>query len=154
MGAGRKTSSYGGYSDSGSSQVSQAGQRRNLQLDLGGVIFGCTRDTFKGLPRHHFAYVEYIVVGMPLFLFNYSDRTLHGIFKAVSEGELDINPSGWTTGGKGKTQYPAQVRCELYLQCPSLQEKQFKEIIKDNYYTYASHASVHLYAPASQLFTF
>ena len=31
---------------------------------------------------------------MPVFLYNYSDRTLHGIFKAVSEGSLEINPKG------------------------------------------------------------
>lgn len=31
---------------------------------------------------------------MPVFLYNYSDRTMHGIFKAVSEGSLEINPKG------------------------------------------------------------
>ena len=31
---------------------------------------------------------------MPVFLYNYSDRTLHGIYKAVSEGDLEINPRG------------------------------------------------------------
>ena len=29
-----------------------------------------------------------------MFLYNYSDRTIHGIFKAVSEGSLEINPKG------------------------------------------------------------
>ena len=31
---------------------------------------------------------------MPVFLYNYSDRTLHGIFKAVSKGDIEINPKG------------------------------------------------------------
>ena len=31
---------------------------------------------------------------MPVFLYNYSDRTMHGIFKAVSEGDIEINPRG------------------------------------------------------------
>ena len=31
---------------------------------------------------------------MPIFLFNYSDRKLHGIFKAESDGEWEINPQG------------------------------------------------------------
>ena len=31
---------------------------------------------------------------MPVFLYNYSDRTMHGVFKAVSEGSLEINPKG------------------------------------------------------------
>lgn len=31
---------------------------------------------------------------MPVFLYNYSDRTMHGIYKAVSEGDIEINPRG------------------------------------------------------------
>ena len=31
---------------------------------------------------------------MPIFLFNYNDRLMHGIFRATSEGELEINPHG------------------------------------------------------------
>ena len=34
---------------------------------------------------------------MPVFLYNYSDRTMHGIFKAVSNGSLEINPKGLST---------------------------------------------------------
>lgn len=47
--------------------------------------------------------------GLPLFLFNYSDRKLHGIFEAASSGQMNINPYGWTLDGSEKTQYPAQV---------------------------------------------
>ena len=31
---------------------------------------------------------------MPVFLYNYSDKTLQGIFRAVGFGDLDINPFG------------------------------------------------------------
>lgn len=31
---------------------------------------------------------------MPLFLFNVHDRMLHGIFRAVSNGDWEINSSG------------------------------------------------------------
>ena len=31
---------------------------------------------------------------MPIFLFNYSDRKLHGIFKAESDGTWELNPKG------------------------------------------------------------
>ncbi len=31
---------------------------------------------------------------MPVFLFNYSDRKMHGIFRAQSEGDLEIKPYG------------------------------------------------------------
>ena len=31
---------------------------------------------------------------MPVFLFNYSDRKMHGIFRAQSDGDLEIKPYG------------------------------------------------------------
>eukprot|EP00959_Pyramimonas_sp_CCMP1952_P456504 9473262-Pyramimonas_sp.AAC.2 len=54
------------------------------------------------------AYVQYIEPRMPIFLFNYSDKHLHGIFRAVSCGEENINPYGWTNGSGSQTRYPAQ----------------------------------------------
>jgi Development and cell death domain len=78
--------------------------RRNLGEDskLGGVVFGCTHETMDeclrsmifGLPKSHWSYVYYIEPGLPIFLFNYHDRNMHGIFRAVSYGQLDINPHG------------------------------------------------------------
>ena len=47
--------------------------------------------------------------GLPLFLFNYSDRKLYGIFEAVSPGQMSIDPYGWTTDVQQFTPYPAQV---------------------------------------------
>jgi len=44
-----------------------------------------------------------------LFLFNYSDRKLHGIFEATSHGGWNIDPTAWTEDGSGITLYPAQV---------------------------------------------
>lgn len=49
-----------------------------------------------------------ITPGLPLFLFNYTDRKLHGVFEAASPGKLNINPTGWTADGSD-TPYPAQV---------------------------------------------
>jgi hypothetical protein len=65
--------------------------------------------TLSGLPAPHHVYVKNIVPGLPLFLFNYSERKLYGIFEATSEGQMNINPYGWTTNGSGRTQFPAQV---------------------------------------------
>lgn len=50
--------------------------------------------------------------GLTLFLFNYSDRKLHGIYEAVSSGGMNISPNAWITSGEGAetTPYPAQVR--------------------------------------------
>ncbi|KAJ4704334.1 Kelch-like protein [Melia azedarach] len=116
---------------------------RNLQKsDLGGVIFGCKNNTINeclskqlfGLPSQHFLYVRKIDPGLPLFLFNYSDRKLHGIFESASPGRLNINPYGWTDG-KERTQYPAQVQIRVRLQCQPVLEEKFKPLILANYYT-------------------
>eukprot|EP00899_Mesostigma_viride_P008902 jgi/Mesvir1/18012/Mv25050-RA.2 len=68
--------------------------------ELAAVIFGCTKKTMDecidsnlfGLPFNHMKYVQSITPGMLLFLFNYTDRLLHGIFRATSAGTLNINP--------------------------------------------------------------
>lgn len=63
----------------------------------------------SGLPGPHFLYVKNISPGLPLFLFNYTERTLHGIYEAASHGQMNIDPYGWTTDGSVRTQFPAQV---------------------------------------------
>ncbi|XP_027352391.1 kelch-like protein 3 isoform X2 [Abrus precatorius] len=118
---------------------------RNLRKNqLGGVIFGCKNATMKeclykqlfGLPAQHFSYVKNIDPGLPLFLFNYSDRKLHGIFEAASSGKMYIDPYGWTTDGLERTQYPAQVQIRVQLQCQPLSEDKFRQAIADNYYNH------------------
>ncbi|XP_062094957.1 uncharacterized protein LOC133800882 isoform X2 [Humulus lupulus] len=94
-----------------------------------------SQNSFDGLPPHHFSYVKNIDPGLPLFLFNYSDRKLHGIFEAACPGQMNINPYGWTTDGSERTMYPAQVQIRVRLQCQPLAESQFKQIIGDNYYS-------------------
>ncbi|GAB2223901.1 hypothetical protein Droror1_Dr00004646 [Drosera rotundifolia] len=116
---------------------------RNLsKSELGGVIFGCTRATYNecilkqlfGLPAPHFPYVKNVTLSMPLFLFNYSDRKLHGIFEAAGPGQMNIDTSAWTLDGSKKTSFPAQVRVKVRIQCASLSEDQFGPIITGNYY--------------------
>ncbi|KAL3629864.1 hypothetical protein CASFOL_026176 [Castilleja foliolosa] len=116
---------------------------RNLNKNqLGGVIFGCTSTTMKeclakqlfGLPAHHFSYVKNIEPGLPLFLLDYSERKLYGIYEAASSGKMGIDSYAWTTDGSDRTKYPAQVQVRLRLQCQALTELQFKPIIIDNYY--------------------
>ncbi|XP_041000681.1 uncharacterized protein LOC121246573 isoform X1 [Juglans microcarpa x Juglans regia] len=115
---------------------------RNLRKsDLGGVIFGCKNNTIEecyseqlfGLPRPHFSYVKNVSIGLPLFLFNYSDRKLHGIFEAASQGQLDIRPYGWTQDGSD-TPFPAQVKIRILMPCHPLLEDQFRTVISSNYY--------------------
>ncbi|GAU17154.1 hypothetical protein TSUD_177840 [Trifolium subterraneum] len=118
---------------------------RNLTKDeLGGVIFGCKNMTIKecltkqlfGLPAVHYSYVKNIHPGLPLFLFNYSDRTLHGIFEAAGNGRMYIDRYGWTTDGSDVTQFPAQVQTRLQLHCRPLTEDKFKPVIAKNYYVH------------------
>nr|XP_016461932.1 PREDICTED: uncharacterized protein LOC107785206 isoform X2 [Nicotiana tabacum] len=146
MGAGRKTTTLALKEKTKSmSTVNCGASARNLRkADLGAVIFGCTHVTHKecllkqlfGLPEPHFSYVKKISMGLTLFLFNYSDRKLHGIFEAASPGQLNINPYGWTktSDGSESTAYPAQVRIRVRQRYCPLTEDQFASIIGDNYY--------------------
>ncbi|PWA35514.1 development/cell death domain, Galactose oxidase, beta-propeller [Artemisia annua] len=112
------------------------------KVQLGGVIFGATKATINeclskqlfGLPGSHFVYVKKIEPGLPLFLYNYSDKTLVGIFEAASSGQMNIDPYAWTLEGSQRTTYPAQVQIRVKLHCRVLTENQFKPIIADNYF--------------------
>ncbi|XP_049400007.1 uncharacterized protein LOC125864119 [Solanum stenotomum] len=145
MGGGRRTETFvrDSASSSSTNQRSNSGGFRYLTKNqLGGVIFGCTVSTMNeclrnqlfGLPAPHISYVKNIDPGLPLFLFNYSNRELHGIYEAASSGRMNINPYGWTLDGSGRTEYPAQVQVRLRLHCRPLAESLFKPIIQENYY--------------------
>ncbi|CAH2054115.1 unnamed protein product, partial [Thlaspi arvense] len=140
MGAGRKTETYTLAHDS--QNLHGTMWVRNLKKgDLCGVIFGCKFSTIKecygkklfGLPAPHMAYIKNIDPGLTLFLFNYSDRTLHGIFEATSEGKLNIDPKAWSPDGTDPSPYPAQVKIKVRMRCEPLAEEQFRPIIADNY---------------------
>ncbi|KAL0344423.1 UNVERIFIED_CONTAM: B2 protein [Sesamum radiatum] len=161
MGAGRNTPTFCPSETSPSRRMaSNVKWARTLQKSqLGGVIFGCTKDTMReclanqlfGLPAQHFLYVKNIEPGLPLFLFNYSERNLHGIYEAASSGKMSIDSYAWTADGSDRTKYPAQVQIRLRLQCQPLPEYQFKPIIIDNYYS-QSHFWFELdHAQASRL---
>ncbi|XP_024315260.1 kelch-like protein 29 isoform X3 [Brachypodium distachyon] len=118
MGAGRKTETYNAATPSNTRlHGDQSFSAHNLKEDkLAGVIFGCTHKTINeclskqlfGLPAGHFTYVKNIKPGLPLFLFNYSDRKMHGIFEAATSGQLAIDQFAWSHDGRTKTLYPAQ----------------------------------------------
>eukprot|EP00316_Scyphosphaera_apsteinii_P005286 CAMPEP_0119328384 /NCGR_PEP_ID=MMETSP1333-20130426/73216_1 /TAXON_ID=418940 /ORGANISM="Scyphosphaera apsteinii, Strain RCC1455" /LENGTH=263 /DNA_ID=CAMNT_0007337223 /DNA_START=126 /DNA_END=917 /DNA_ORIENTATION=+ len=69
-----------------------------------GIIFGCTNSTFDecfelsmvGLPRKYLPLVESVVNGHTLvFLFNFSDRMLHGAYIATSGGQENMSLTAW-----------------------------------------------------------
>ncbi|KAK3018451.1 hypothetical protein RJ639_004268 [Escallonia herrerae] len=149
MGAGRKTKTLHLKERSQHPiTVNCSAPARNLRKsDIGAVIFGCKNHTIAecyarqlfGLPAAHFSYVKNITPGLPLFLFNYSDRKLHGIFEATSSGQMNIDRYGWSDvdeAGHGQeyTKYAAQVRVRIQKQCHPLSEDQFGPVIADNYY--------------------
>lgn len=122
----------------------QAGiHTRNLPVkQLGGVIFGCKPDTIEecfkkqlfGLPAVHYSYVKNVKPGMPLFLFNYIDRRLHGIFEAASLGQMSIDPYAWSNEDLLKTPFPAQVRICIRTRYPPMLESRYKTVLGANYY--------------------
>uniref|UniRef100_A0A0D9WZW9 DCD domain-containing protein n=1 Tax=Leersia perrieri TaxID=77586 RepID=A0A0D9WZW9_9ORYZ len=132
------------------SQVVKNGRPTNLSIptrnlppqDLGAVIFGCTNNTIAechsrqlfGLPRTHISYVQNIKEGLPLFLFNYDDRKLYGIYEAASNGKFCPESNAWSQDGKGKTSYPAQVAMRVKVWCVPIAESQFRDAIVANYY--------------------
>lgn len=117
----------------------------------GGVIFGCKDETYNenmsrqllGLPRMHLAMVQGIKAKeCALFLFNYNQRNLSGVFVATSNGGLNLDPQAWTgsqyakklmQGGKGGKKplspFPAQVKFEIVHQFKPMPEQRFKHIV-------------------------
>ncbi|KAF8081131.1 hypothetical protein N665_0903s0012 [Sinapis alba] len=139
MGAGRKTETY--KQEDVQNLYGTMSVRKLQKGDLCAVIFGCKFSTIKecytknlfGLPGPHMAYIKNIEPGLTLFLFNYSDRTLHGVFEAASEGKFNIDPKAWSHNGKDPSPYPAQVKVRVRVKCEPLVEQTFGPVIADNY---------------------
>lgn len=79
-----------------------------------GAIFMSNRTTLQecldsklfGLPSSHSHFVKQIRSGMILFLFEYENRKLHGVFQATCDGDMNIVPHAYWSSGK---LFPAQV---------------------------------------------
>ncbi|XP_073297665.1 uncharacterized protein [Primulina huaijiensis] len=144
MGAGRKNKTHPKEKSNAKWTVNCSASARNItKNELAAVIFGCKHHTMQeclhkllfGLPANHFSYVKHITPGLPLFLFNYSDRTLHGIFEATSLGQMNIDPHAWLGGEEAEcTPYGAQVRVRVLRRCRPLREEEFKPVMAKNYY--------------------
>ncbi len=64
----------------------------------------CLRDNIFGGTERYTSQVKDVSTGDILFLYDYSDGILHGVFEAISHSAKDIKPDAW--GGA----YPWQVR--------------------------------------------
>ncbi|KAF3330536.1 B2 protein [Carex littledalei] len=108
--------------------------------ELAGAIFMCNNDTRKecfshrifGLPACRERFVRQVTDKMFLFLFDTDDRKMYGVFKATSNGAMNIVPQAFTSTG---TTYPAQVPFEIIRKCKPLTEPEFKPAILEKYFT-------------------
>lgn len=66
----------------------------------------CFERRLFGLPSTYADFVREVKAGMILFLFEYENRKLYGVFEASCDGGMNIVPNAF--GSSGRT-YPAQV---------------------------------------------
>lgn len=66
----------------------------------------CLKRKIFGLPMAKANFVKKVKSGMILFLFEFEKRELYGVFQAISDGTMNLNPRAFTSSGK---QFPAQV---------------------------------------------
>ncbi|GMI79041.1 hypothetical protein HRI_001573400 [Hibiscus trionum] len=92
----------------------------------------CFNRNLFGLPHSCADFVKGVKIGMILFLFEYEKRELHGVFKATSDGELNIVPCAYSSS---RRIFPAQVRFTVLWHCLPLQEHEFQTAIRDNYFS-------------------
>ncbi|KAL5713891.1 hypothetical protein ACHQM5_015926 [Ranunculus cassubicifolius] len=105
-----------------------------------GAIFMANRSTKKeclerqlfGLPPPQVSFVKNVKRGMVLFLFEYEERKLYGVFQAISDGAVNISPRAFGSSGK---QFPAQIRFKPIWNCKPLSEHDYRDDIRGNYYT-------------------
>ncbi|XP_057757167.1 uncharacterized protein LOC130976336 isoform X1 [Arachis stenosperma] len=92
----------------------------------------CFKKGLFGLPSSAIHFVEQIKAGMILFLFEYEKRQLHGVFKAASDGGMNIVPNAFSSL---RTQFPAQVKFIPIWHCKPLSQSVFKYAIIENYFS-------------------
>ena len=90
-------------------------QKRDKKQLIRGFLFACTKNTeaecferlLFGTGKVYAPIVIRVRKGDLLFLNNLDTDTLYGVFKAVSDGDLNIQPDAW------KGRYPYQVKVEV-----------------------------------------
>ncbi|XP_021740146.1 B2 protein-like [Chenopodium quinoa] len=105
-----------------------------------GAIFMASNSTRKecfereifGLPSEYADFVMKVKNGMPLFLFDFQERMLYGVFEATSDGAMNIVPDAYRSTSNRK--FPAQVRFSTFWHCDPLPENVFGDAIKENYF--------------------
>uniref|UniRef100_A0A1D1XVI2 B2 protein n=1 Tax=Anthurium amnicola TaxID=1678845 RepID=A0A1D1XVI2_9ARAE len=106
----------------------------------------CFRRKLFGSPASQEGFVKKIKAGMVLFLFEYEERKLYGVFEATSNGAMDIIPTAFISSGK---LFSAQICFRRTWYCPPLTEAEFCDAIKENYYT---HNKFHFHLSETQVY--
>ncbi|KAL4587710.1 hypothetical protein LXL04_000584 [Taraxacum kok-saghyz] len=121
----------------GDKPESSSKKKSSKRVESMGMVFMCSSktktDCFRykvlGLPANKQDQVAKIYKGMRLFLFDVELRLMYGIFKAAGPGGYNIEPKAF------KSEFPSQVRFLVLDDCLPIAEEQFKDLIKENYYT-------------------
>ncbi|XP_061354748.1 uncharacterized protein LOC133299310 [Gastrolobium bilobum] len=92
----------------------------------------CFQRRLFGLPSSDIQFVEQVKAGMILFLFEYEERQLYGVFKATCDGAMNIVPNAYASSRK---QFPAQVKFVRIWRCKPLEECLFRDAIIENYFS-------------------
>ncbi|CAK9187146.1 unnamed protein product [Ilex paraguariensis] len=92
----------------------------------------CFRRKFFGLPSSLANFVKQVKAGMILFLFEFEKRELFGVYRACCDGAMNLVPNAFNSVGK---QFPAQVIFTPIWYCSPLSEHEFRDAIRDNYFS-------------------
>jgi len=93
--------------------------RAEDERDLKGFVFVCSSDTADealetgvfGLPGSHADdLAEAVAAQTPIFLFNFSDGTLHGAWVADGRPGMNLSPTAFSSPNRTSSRFPAQLR--------------------------------------------